>query len=447
MEENNRLELEFPSVRGKRMIADFDGGVVTSDAGILFLRQTERIVGVVNRMTACIPDRRHQSYVDHTMRELLTQRVMQIACGYEDADDSDSLRRDPAVKIACGRSPVTGEDLASQPTMSRLENSISRSTLYRIGQAFVEGFIASYHRAPKKIILDLDDTDDPTHGAQQLSLFNAYYDEYCYLPLHIYEGYSGKLILPVLRPGKRPKGQEVVAILKRVIRLIREHWPKVRIVIRGDSHFSSPELFDLCAGMHKVHFVVGLSNNKALAALVEDAVNRVEDAYKQVGEKVKIFVEFPYQAKSWSDAQRVICKIEVNEQGRNVRFIVTDMHGGGPQRMYDRCYCARGRMENFIKNHKTYLHSDRTSCHVFEANHFRLFLHSAAYVLLHALDEKGLRHTSLAGSQFDTIILKVLKIGAEVIERLSQIRIHLPTSSPFKQLYERIYGNLVCLAT
>jgi hypothetical protein len=199
--------------------------------------------------------------------------------------------------------------------------------------------------------------------------------------------------------------------------------------------------------MRKVHFVVGLSKNPKLAWLVEDAVLKVEEAYKQVGRKVKIFVEFPYQAKSWSTGQRVICKIEVSEQGRNVRFIVTDMHGKGPERMYNKSYCARGRMENFIKNHKTYLHSDRTSCHEFEANQFRLFLHSAAYVLLHALDEKGLRNTSLAGSQFDTIILKVLKMGAQVIERLSQIRIHLPTSTPYKDLYERIHGNLVCFAT
>jgi hypothetical protein len=447
MEENTQLALEFPSVKGKQVIADFDGGVVTSDAGLVFLRETERSVRIIDRLTKSITDSRRQSHTRHKMRELLTQRVMQIACGYEDADDSDTLRRDPALKIACGRAPISGEDLGSQPTMSRLENSVSRTTLYRIAQSFVDGFIASYKRAPKKIILDIDDTDDPTHGTQQMSLFNAHYDEHCYLPLHIYEGYSGKLIVSVLRPGRRPKGQEVVAIVRRVIEQIRHCWPKVRIVIRGDSHFSSPELFDMCASMRKVHFVVGLSKNPKLAWLVEDAVLKVEQAYKQVGRKVKIFVEFPYQAKSWSAAQRVVCKIEVSEQGKNVRFIVTDMHGKGPERMYNENYCARGRMENFIKNHKTYLHSDRTSCHEFEANQVRLFLHSAAYVLLHALDEKGLRNTSLAGSQFDTIILKVLKMGAQVIERLSQIRIHLPTSTPYKDLYERIHSNLVCFAT
>ena len=447
MEENTQLELEFPSVCGKKVVADFQGGVVTSDAGLLLLRETERKVGIVRWLAECIPDNRDQRYIDHRMRELMTQRVMQIACGYEDADDSDSLRSDPALKIVCGRAPLSGDALGSQPTMSRLENSVSRTTLYRMGQAFVDGFIESYHRAPKKIILDIDDTDDPTHGAQQLSLFNAYYDEYCYMPLHIYEGYSGKLICAVLRPGKRPDGEEIAAILKRVLKRIRGCWPKVKIVIRGDSHFSGPELFDLCHRMRRVHFVLGLSNNRALAPLVEDAVKKVEAAYTLLGKKLKVFVELRYKAQSWSCAQRVICKIEVNEKGRNVRFIVTDMKGKGPRRMYDESYCGRGCMENFIKNHKNALHSGRTSCHRFEANMFRLFLHSAAYVLMHGFSEKGLRGTALAGSQFDTIILKVLKIGAQVVERLSRIRVHLPTSCPVKELYARIHRNLVLCAT
>jgi hypothetical protein len=447
MDENTGLTLEFPSVRGKKVVADFEGGVVTSDAGLLFLRETERSIGIIRRLAECIPDNRDQRYVDHQMRELMAQRVMQIACGYEDADDSDSLRSDPALKIACGRAPLSGTDLGSQPTISRFENAVSRTTLYRMGQAVVDSFLDSYRRAPKKIIVDIDDTDDPTHGAQQMSLFNAYYDEYCYMPLHIYEGYSGKLICTVLRPGKRPTGEEIAAILERILIRIRGRWPKVRIVIRGDSHFSGPKIFDVCARMKRVHFVLGLSNNRALAPLVEGAVQRVEAAHKQLGTKVKIFVEFRYQAKSWSQPQRVICKIEVSKQGRNVRFIVTDMNGKGPQRMYDESYCGRGRMENFIKNHKNALHSDRTSCCRFEANMFRLYLHSAAYVLMHALNEKGLRGTSLAGSQFDTIIMKVLKIGAQVIERLSNIRIHMPTSCPFKELYARIHRNLVCCAT
>ena len=443
MIENSQLELDFPGVRGKKVTMDFNGGVVTSDAGLL-LREAERRIGIIDRISRCIFDNRARRYIDHTVRELMTQRTLQIACGYEDADDSDSLRHDPALKMACGRTPLSGVALGSQPTMSRLENTVSRSALYRMGMAHVDNFLDSYRRAPDKIIVDVDDTDDPTHGAQQLSLFNAYYDEYCFMPLHIYEGYSGKLICTVLRPGKRPAGSEIASILKRVLKRIRVRWPKVRMVLRGDSHFSGPEVFDLCHSMPRTHFVLGLSNNRALAPLVEDAVKEVEAAYPKVGKKVKVFVEFPYQAKSWTEPHRVICKIEVSEKGRNVRFIVTDMNGKGPQRMYDESYCGRGRMENFIKNHKNALHSDRTSCHRFGANHFRLFLHSAAYVLVHTLAEKGLRGTELAKAQFDTIILKVLKIGAQVVEGLSRIRVHLPASCPSKELFARAHRNIAC---
>jgi hypothetical protein len=444
MIENSQLELEFPSVSGKKIFADFEGGVVTSDAGLLLLRETERTVGIIDRLSQCSTDTRDNRYIDHSIPELMTQRIMQIAAGYEDADDSDSLRHDPALKIACGREPLTGDALGSQPTISRLENSVSRTALYRMGIALIDNFLDSYRRAPDKIILDVDDTDDPTHGAQQMSLFNAYYDEYCYMPLHIYEGYSGKLICTVLRPGKRPDGLEIAAILKRVLKRIRQRWRRVKIVVRGDSHFSGPEIFDLCHSMPRTHFVLGLSNNRALAPLVEDAVQKVEVAYKQVNKKVKVFVTFQYQAKSWSAPQRVICKIEVSDKGRNVRFIVTDMHGKGPQRMYDESYCGRGRMENFIKNHKNALHSDRTSCHRFEANQFRVFLHCAAYILVHALAEKGLRGTELAKAQFDTIILKVLKIGAQVVEGLSRIRVHLPSSCPSKDLFVMVHRNIVC---
>lgn len=447
MKENNQLALEFPSVCGKKVVVDFEGGMTSSDAGLLLLRETERRVGIISRLTRCIPDYRDQRYTDHQIGELMTQRIMQIACGYEDADDSDSLRVDPLLKITCGRKPLRGEELGSQPTMSRLENAVSRTALYRMGEAFVDNFMDSYRKAPKKIILDIDDTDDPTHGAQQMSLFNAYYGEYCFMPLHIYEGYSGKLVCAVLRPGKRPTGEEIVAIVKRVLWRIRSRWPKTTIMIRGDSHFSGPEIFALRRKIGKIHFVLGLSNNRALKPLVEEAVQKAEAAYKRIGEKIKIFVEFPYEAQSWPESYRVICKIEVNEKGRNVRFIVTDMNGKGPQRMYDESYCGRGRMENFIKDHKNFLHSDRTSCHRFEANQFRLFLHSAAYVLMHAFREKGLSGTEHVKSQFDTIIMKILKIGAQVVEKLSRIKIHLPTACPYKLIYERIHRNIVCCTT
>jgi hypothetical protein len=443
MIENTQLELEFPRVAGRKVTADFEGGVVTSDAGALVLREVERTTGIIRRLAQCIPDNRDQRYIDHSVRELVTQRVMQIACGYEDADDSDTLRMDPAIKMVCERAAISGEALGSQPTMSRLENAVNRTTLYRMGTAFVEHFLDSYRHAPRRIIIDVDDTDDPTHGAQQQSLFNAYYDEYCYMPLHIYEGYSGKLICTVLRPGKRPTGEEVAAIVKRLLSRIRKRWPKTWIMVRGDSHFSGPEMFEVCRKTGRCHFIFGLSSNRTLAPIVEDSVRWMESTYKEKQEKVRIFTEFFYQAKSWRHSYRVICKIEVNDQGRNVRFIVTDMKGRTAQKMYDQSYCARGRMENFIKNHKNALHSDRTSCHRFEANQFRLFLHSAAYVLMHALAGKGLRGTELAQAQFDTIMMKIVKVGAQIVEMASRIRIHLPTSYPMKSLYAQVHRNLV----
>lgn len=442
MRENNQLELEFPSVRGKKISVDFEGGVVSSDAGLLLLREAERRTGIIGGLSGCIDDHRDPRYIEHTIGELVTQRVMQIACGYEDADDCDSMRYDPILKIACGRTPLSGAELGSQPTMSRLENSIRRTTLYRMGKVFVDSFLDSYRRPPKKIVIDIDDTDDPTHGAQQMSLFNAYYDEYCYMPLHIYEGYSGKLICAVLRPGRRPTGKETAAILKRILRHIKNRWPKVRMIVRGDSHFSGPEMFDVCRSIRKCHFVFGLTSNRALAPLVEEAVQRVEAAYRQIRKKVKVFVEFPYQAKSWSRPHRVVGKIEVTDQGRNVRFIVTDMNGKGPQRMYDESYCGRGCMENFIKNHKNALLSDRTSCHRFEANQFRLFLHSAAYVLMHTLVNHGLRGSEFSRAQFDTVIVRILKIGARVVESIARIRLHLPSSCPVKELYMSMQANL-----
>lgn len=242
MTKDTQAVLSFASISGKKIEADFNGGMTTSDGGVLLLRELESRIGIVDRIVESLWDRRHQSYVDHSYTDLIRQRVLQIACGYEDANDSDDLRCDPGMKAACDRLPITGADLASQPTISRLENDVSRTDLYRVGRAFVDAFINSYDKPPKKIVLDIDDTDDPTHGSQQLCLFNAHVGEYCYMPLHIYEGETGKLVTSVLRPGKRISGSQAARILKRVIEPIRRAWPKTRICLRGDSHFSAPQI-------------------------------------------------------------------------------------------------------------------------------------------------------------------------------------------------------------
>ena len=265
MTQDTQIVLPFARLCGKHLRADFDGGTLTSDGGVLFLRETEAHVGVIRRLVEALDDRRDPRYIDHGLEELLRQRIFQIGLGYEDANDCHALRSDPAIKAACERLPIEGAELASQPTMSRVENAPRRSELYRMAEALLDTFLASYDRAPKAILLDIDDTSDEVHGAQQQSLFNGYYDAYCYLPLHLYEGQSGKLITSILRPGRRPTGEEIVSILKRVVRAIRRQWPEVSILLRGDGHFSTPEVHQWCESQEPVIFsILGQSGNAVL---------------------------------------------------------------------------------------------------------------------------------------------------------------------------------------
>ena len=310
-----------------------------------------------------------------------------------------------------------------------------------MGEALLETFIESYDKPPKKLILDIDDTDDPTHGSQQLTLFHAYYDEYCYLPIHLYEGETGKLITTLLRPGRRIRGREAAAILKRVLDHLIMVWPKTKITLRGDSHFSTPEVHDLCDG-YGIDFILGQAINKKLKALGEPLMELAAALAEQTDEPVRLFDSFDYRAGSWSRPRIIIYKAEITQGKTNPRFVVTNIRNRTPKFLYEKVYCARGRMEGFIKNHKTFLHSDRTSCHRFPANQFRLFLHSAAYVLVHAIQQLGLRGTQWTTSNFDTIQLRVLKIGARVREQATRIRFHFPTSYPLKDLMKTIVLNL-----
>ena len=441
MKEGKQFGLSFSSVGGKKVEADFEGGVITSDSGVMLAREIDRKLGVIDHLASVLWDRRHPSYVSHSLEDLLRQRVFQLVCGYEDGNDSDDLRSDPAFKLGCDHLPLTGEDLASQSTMSRLENSPNRSDLYRLALAFGELFVVSYKKPPKRIILDLDDTADVVYGSQQLRLFNSYVDEYCYMPLHIYEGYSGKLITTILRPGKRPKGEEIVTILKRVIQFLREAWPKTHILVRGDSHFSTPEVHDLCEDSPRVDYVLGQSVNKTLKRLGEPLMNQVLQDAKETDEPVRRLTTFDYQAGTWRQSRRIIYKAEVTQEEPNPRFVATSIRNRSAKFIY-KLYCDRGRMEGFIKEHKNYLKSDRTSCTKFEANQFRVFLHSAAYVIIHTLREKALRRTELANASFETIRLRILKVAARVQERATKIDFHLPTSYPFKDLMRTIVMNL-----
>jgi hypothetical protein len=438
MKDCTKQLLLFKGIPNKKIEADFNGGEVSSDAGLLFLREVETRIGLISKMTDSLRDQRHPSYVKHQLLELFKQRVFQIACGYEDANDSNELRSDPIMKIACERLPDDDPALASQPTISRFENSLSRTDLYRIAEAFVDVFIQSYSKPPEGIILDIDDTDDLTHGHQQLTLYNAYHGDYCYMPIHIYEGRSGKLIATVLRPGKRPTGKQIVSILKRVVRKIRQAWPEVGILLRGDSYYSCPAVFDFCEE-NDMKYVLGFKPLSPLVREVKPLLKEASQRFDLEGQPVKMFTETLYKVKSWPKARRVIAKVEYNALGSNTRFIITNLQHWNRRFIYQSVYSGRGTAELMIKEHKNHLMSDRTSCTSFSANQFRLFLHSAAYVIFHTFRALHLKGTEWASAQFDTIRLKIIKIGARIIQRTRKIRIHLPTSFPWKDELQKIW--------
>lgn len=429
----------FEELRGKKLQVDFEGGEVSSDGGVLFLREVERRMKLLDRVAEVLHDRRHRSYKQHSLLDLLKQRVFQIACGYEDANDAETLRQDPALKAACERLPEDAA-LASQPTISRLENAVSRTDLYRIADVLIDAFIKSYRSRPVGIVLDIDDTEDTTHGHQQMALFNAFYDEYCYQPIHIYEGKSGKLVTTVLRPGKRPSGKEIVMILKRVVRKIRCAWPAVGILLRGDSHYTSADVIAFCEA-ENLRYALGLTPNAVLRERAAPLVEEAERCYKQQQRPVRLFGEFLYKAQSWKEETRVVAKAEHTALGANLRFVVTNLECRSRRVVYEMIYSDRGRMELMIKDHKSHLLSDRTSCHRFEANQFRLFLHSLAYVLLHALRRYHLQGTTWARAQFDTIRLQVLKIGARVRQLRTRVKVHLPSSYPWQAEWAKVWAS------
>ena len=315
------------------------------------LQEMDKRLGLTDMFSRCINDERDQRYIDHQLIEMFRQRIYQIACGYEDGNDCNELRSDPVFKLCAGKLPETDPDLASQPTMCRLENSVSNSELYRIAKAIADIFIGSYNKEPGLIIVDCDDTNNNTHGDQQLALFNNYYGEYCYMPLHIYEGLSGKLITTILKPGRRSKNVDVFGILKRVIAHLRQHWKNTIIVLRGDSHFCSHQYMDWSVDRPNTHFVTGLSGNKKLNELAKITIESAQRAFEVNGTDQKRYSAFQYQAQSWGHSQRAIVKVEVTKKGTNVRYIVTDMQQYRASHVYETGFCARGNMELRISMH------------------------------------------------------------------------------------------------
>jgi Transposase DDE domain group 1 len=427
-------------VAGKHVQVAFEGGLQSSDGGVLLLRAVDRRLGLAEGLAACIPDWRDPESISHTLAQMLRFRMFAIAAGYEDADDCDALRGDPIFKLAVGRGPETGEPLCSQPTMSRLENRVSWRTLMRLQAALIDQFCVSWAKVPARIVLDIDDTWDAAHGAQQLSLFNAYHDGYGFLPIHIYEATSGKLVAAILRPGKTPAGTEVRTILKHVIGRIRKRWPKVEILVRGDSHYGRPQAMDWCED-NTIFYAFGVGTNAALAALVAPLNEDVAVRRALAGAKAKVrrFGSFGYAAKGWRKERRLVARVEASEQGTDTRFVATNL-ADKPKRLYERIYCARGQMENLIKAHKRHLASDRTSCTSALANQFRLVLASAAYVLMHGLRAAAPKRSFWRTAQFDTLRLRLLKLGARVIEKATRIKVILPAACPDKTIFAELAG-------
>jgi hypothetical protein len=430
MTDDNVLPFAFPAVRGKKITAAFDGGRITSDGGVMVLAQAERRLGIAAKLAVVIADGRDPARVVHLLPDILRARILAIACGYEDADDLDRLRFDPAFKLACGRLPDTGRDLCSQPTMSRWENAPTLREIIRLMGVMVDLYCASYATPPEAVTLDIDDTVDVVHGHQQLSLFNAHYDERCFLPIHVYDTATSRPVAMLLRPGKTPSGKEVAGHLRRLVRRIRRHWPTTKITIRGDGHYGRPEVMDFCEA-NDIDFVFGLAGNARLNRTVEISADdiRTRRALKRAP-VLRGYAEMFYQAKSWSKARRACARIEATTLGLDIRFVVTSLTTGSAEHVYDTLYCARGQAENLIKMHKGQLASDRTSCNSPLANQMRLVLHTAAYWLMLTVRDAIPKAHALAKAEFATIRLRLLKLGARMIESASRIRLAFATACP-----------------
>ena len=445
--ENKEQVLKLFPVEHKNIELSFTGDQISSDGGLLLLGEVNRQLGLTSKISDCISDKRDSRYIDHTIEELITQRVFQIAAGYEDCNDCNDMRNDMILKTCVGRLPQTGNDLGSQSTMSRLENMVENADLYKIGEQMVDIFIDSYSSQPKVIILDCDDTNNNTYGQQQLSLFNNYYHDYCYMPLHIYEGLSGKLVTTILKPGRRNKQSNIASLLKKLVNRLRHEWPNTIIIVRGDSHFASNNFMQWCDQNKKVGYITGLTANARLKALSKRTVETAENSFKKYGKPVKSYHSFMYQADSWANPQKVVVKVEVSSMGTNIRYIVTNMTEFRAKGLYEKGYCARGAMKLRIKEHKLYLKSDRSSCQSFKANQFRLFLHSMAYVLLHTMQKELFRGTEFANATFKTIQNKIIKTAAWVREMKTKIKIEFPKFCPTKDVQAKSFEMLSLLVT
>jgi len=440
MTECNRQPLLFSSLKSQKIVADFDGGHLTSDGGGLLLREADGRCGLTRKLADCLADPRDPAKVIHEQRTMLAQRIHGIALGYEDLNDHDTLRDDPLMAVLVDKRPDPDDPLVSSPTLCRFENRVDDKSLMRMAEVFVETFIASHKRPPRQLVLDFDATDDRVHGTQEGRFFHGYYDGYCFLPLYVF--CEDQLLVAYLRPSNIDASWRSRVILKLLVKRFRQVWPTVRIIVRGDSGFCRWQIMKWCEN-NDVYYVFGLARNQVLERMAEPFMDRAQRAFEQTDRKQRRFYEIRYAAGTWDRKRRVIVKAEYLRQGPNTRFVVTNLRDRRPAQIYDGLYTQRGDMENRIKEQQLHLFADRTSCHNFVANQFRLMLASAAYVLVDHLRRTVLKGTELACAQVATIRLKLFKVAARVRTSVRRVVFHFSSSYPYQRLLRKIVARLV----
>lgn len=423
---------EFATASALALEAAFDGGRLTSDGGLPWLAEAEAATGICAALAACIPEWRRR-HGQHSLEALVRQRVFQIACGYEDQNDADTLRRDPLLKLVCGRLPETGADLASQPTLSRLENAVDRQAARRLAHALLGVYLQQREQGgpPRHLLVDIDSTDDPTHGQQEGSAYHGYYDQHMYHPLLLFDGDTQQVITALLRPGNAHASRGVISVLRVLVRALRRRWPDVRIEIRADSGCAVPSLYTFCE-REQVTYTIGLAPNARLEKVAAPLLAQAQAERATSGEKVRLVAETTYQAGSWGKERRVVYKAEALDDGPNTRFVVTT-RTDAPAALYE-FYVDRGEAENWIKDYKRACIADRLSDHRFWANQCRLFLHAAAYWLLDTL-RRWLQAQGVPPLQLDTLRLRLLKVGGRVRELTHHVRLYLASSHPAQPLW------------
>jgi Transposase DDE domain group 1 len=461
--ECNSTYLDFSILGHRQVLADFDGGAISSDGGALLLRQTEARTQIIRQFAACFTDHRDPDLIEHPLEHLLAQRVYGLALGYEDLNDHDDLRRDPLLATVVGKTDPTGQDrlrprdrgkpLAGKSTLNRLEltpiGADSRSRYQKITcrtheveRLFVALFLQAHDRPPERIVLDLDATDDTVHGRQLGRFFHGYYKGYCYLPLYIFCG--DHLLCARLRPSSIDASAGTVKHLQRIVTQLRQEWPGVKILIRADSGFCREEILRWCEDQG-VDYLIGLSKNTRLTAAIATELEQARQRFAETNQPARVFAELRYQTReTWSRERRVVAKAEHLAKGANPRFVVTSLAAEerAAQELYEQDYCGRGEMENRIKEQQLHLFADRTSAHTMRANQIRLFLSSIAYVLLEALRRLGLAGTAMAEAQCQTIRLKLLKIGALVRVTVRKVWVKFSSGCPYAEVFRRAHVNL-----